>query len=68
MCSDDKKINHKDIGQAKEKIAPKFLNEEKTKYIDEDGCIVIGEISDEMRSVLSGINLTLESAFNSKNN
>ncbi len=69
MCGDDKKIvNHKDLNRAKTKTAPRFLNEERTKYIDEDGCIVSGEIGDEMRSVLSGINRRLAKASNSKNN
>ena len=67
MCSNDKKVvNHEEPSQAKEKITPRCLNEEKTEYIDEEGYLVIGKISDEMRSILDGFNLFLADVPSSK--
>lgn len=68
MFIDDKKIvTHEDLSRAKEKPAPSYLNENKSIYLTEDGTILIGALSDDMRSILDGINLTLAKPYNNKN-
>ena len=69
MFSDDKKIvKHEDLSRVKEKIVPRYLNENKSIYLTGDGTILIGTLSDDMRSILDGINLTLAKPSNNKNN
>jgi hypothetical protein len=47
MFSDDKKIvKHEDLSRVKEKIVPRYLNENKSIYLTGDGTIDI-HINDE---------------------